>query len=111
MRRVVLETVDIPEMVDGFYMPKMPFDSRSEHGSGQSKTYLYTFPMQGQEARSVQIFSTGKATRIILTSMRDPSASPFPNAPQTRPHNPTDNAPPAKGVPNAPNGQNEERTP
>lgn len=73
MKQVFLETFDIPEMVDSFYITKLPLDSRKIEKTSQGKTYIYTFPVLGQEIRTLQIMRLGKKTQIILTSLQDPT--------------------------------------
>jgi hypothetical protein len=80
MKQVFLETFDIPEMVDSFYITKLPLDARKVEKTAKGKTYLYTFPVFGHEIRTVQIMPADKRTHIIITSLEDPTLGGIANS-------------------------------
>ncbi len=80
MKQVFLETPDIPAFVDSYYVNKLPIGSRTEAAGVKGKIILYTFPVLGQEIRTLAIQNLERSTQIVLTSMEDPTRQTFTNS-------------------------------
>lgn len=89
MKQVFLETRDIPAFVDTFYINKMPPDARSESEGVHGKVIVYTFPVLGQEVRTLAIANLGRTTQIVMTSMQDPVNHAFTSTAPPRSNSPS----------------------